>query len=187
MQTRNKSICCTTLHTLLHLGQISDQITCHFVEDKSKLKKLMKTGDRIFWMDYGTNLDREMTLKIIEPLPAGLHILVFPTVVEGIDWKMFAQKTLQGSSENAEQRGLSFDTTVGKKLGPGLYECEQTAARVWLMDSKLVSKKTNDFSFETFKQSGVKIGVMSEANIICHYTHECIGNILETSGITLEN
>jgi hypothetical protein len=40
--------------------------------------------------------------------------------------------------------------------------------------------------FKTLKNIGIKIGVMSEAIVVCHFVHECFGNILEASGVRLE-
>jgi len=94
---------------------------------------------------------------------------------------------------------LTFDTEVGKKLTPGLYECVKTSARVWAMDAKPVDKKirggkdpiklpleNNEEMFSTLSRIGVKIGVASEALVVCHYVHECFGNILESAGVKLE-
>ena len=40
--------------------------------------------------------------------------------------------------------------------------------------------------FDCLMRIGVKIGVASEASIICHFVHECFGNILEASGVKLQ-
>jgi hypothetical protein len=37
------------------------------------------------------------------------------------------------------------------------------------------------------KDDGIKIGVLNDVSALCHYTYECVGNILETSGIVLNN
>ena len=199
--TRNKSISATTLHTMMNLHMLCMQkgmhLEIHFVDDKTTLPKLIKTGERIFWMDYGTNLNAEILHKVLEPFDKGVHVVVFPSVKEGIDWAKFEKKTRAGSNEPAAQRGLEFDTVAGKKLADGLYECESTTARVWAMDGKPVDKKlrggkgdpvklpTDSDMFKVLKNLGIKIGVMSEAIVVCHYTHECFGNILEASGVNL--
>jgi hypothetical protein len=170
----------------------------HFVDDKSSLPKLIKTGDRIFWMEYGTNLNNEILPKVFEPMPKGTSVLVFPSVKEGINWEQFSQKTKAGSTEPAHQRGLAFDTEVGRKLTDGIYECTKTSARVWLMDAKPVDKKLrggkvnvllpltdNEAMFSRLMSLDLKIGVASEATVICHFVHECFGNILEASGVEL--
>ena len=202
--TRNKSISATTLHTMMNLHMLCMQrgvhIEIHFVEDRTVLPKIIKSGERIFWMDYGTNLNSEILHTVVDPFEKGVHVLVFPCVKEGIDWKMFEKKTMEGSSEPAGQRGLTFDTEVGKKLANGMYECQSTSARVWVMDSKPVDKKlrggkevvklptegSSEKMFKTLQTQGIKIGVMSEALVVCHFIHECFGNILEASGVKLE-
>ena len=202
MVTRNKSISATSLHTAMNLHMACMQrgmhLEIHFVEDKSSLPKLIKSGERIFWMDYGTNLNNETLIKVVDPLEKGLNVLVFPSVKEGSNWDQFAKKTKAGSTEPVGQRGLEFDTTVGKKLSDNLYELDKTSARVWAMDAKPVDKKlrggkepiklpldSNEAMFTTLKNIGIKIGVMSEAIVVCHYTHECFGNILEAAGVEL--
>lgn len=202
--TRNKSISATTLHTMMNLHMICMQrgihLEIHFVDDRSTLPKLIKTGERLFWMDYGTNLNNEILHKVVEPFDKGVQVLVFPSVKEGINWEQFTKKTKEGSTEPAGQRGLAFDTTVGKKLAEGLYECENTNARVWAMDTKPVDKKLRggkeiiklplegplENMFKKLKEIGIKIGVMSEAVVVCHFVHECFGNILEASGVKIE-
>ena len=202
--TRNKSISATTLHTMMNLHMLCMQkgqhLEVHFVEDRSTLPKLIKTGERLFWMDYGTNLNNEILYKVVDPFEKGVQVVVFPSVKEGINWDQFTKKTKDGSSEPAGQRGLTFDTEVGRKLADGLYECENTNARVWAMDTKPVDKKLRggkepiklplegppEVMFKTLKNIGIKIGVMSEAIVVCHFVHECFGNILEASGVRLE-
>ena len=201
--TRNKSISATTLHTMMNIHMLcmmrGTHLEVHFVDSKATLPKLIKTGERIFWMDYGTNLNQEILHKVLDPFDKGVQVLVFPSVVEGINWDQFEKKTKAGSTESAAQRGLNFDTEVGKKLAPGLYECVKTSARVWAMDAKPVDKKirggkdpiklpleNNEEMFGTLSKIGVKIGVASEALVVCHYVHECFGNILEAAGVKLE-
>lgn len=202
MVTRNKSMSATTLHTAMNVHMLCMQrgvhLEIHFLEDKSSLSKIIKSGERIFWMDYGTNLNTEVLQKVVDPFDKGCQVLVFPSVKEGINWDKFAKKTIEDSKEPVHQRGLEFDTTVGKKLADGLYECDKTSARVWVMDAKTVDKKlrggkeqiklpldSNESMFTTLKNLGIKIGVVSEAAVICHYTHECFGNILEAAGVEL--
>jgi hypothetical protein len=66
------------------------------------------------------------------------------------------------------------------------------------MDSKPVDKKlrgekiqvklpTEDAGemFDTLRRQGIKIGAATQARVVCHYVHECVGNILETQGVQL--
>jgi len=199
--TRNRSISATTLHTMMNMHVLCMQrgihIEIHFVDDKSSLPRIIKTGERIFWMDYGTNLNTEELHRAISPFDKGIQIMVFPSVKEGIHWDQFSKKTKNQTSEPVGQRGLEFDTEVGKKIDDGVYECVKTSARVWAMDAKPVDKKLrggkvpvklptgDDEMFECLKNLGIKIGVATKAVVVCHYVHECFGNILEASGVQL--
>ena len=200
--TRGKSIAVTTLHTLMNINMYALQkgthVDIHFVSDMSSLPKLLKTGERILWFDYGTNLDDQTLVKLMDPFEKDVRVLVCPSVKEGINWDMFRKKTLTGTSEPASQRGLTFDTEVGKKLADGLYEVNTTSARVWAMDSKPIDKKLRgekvqvklptesyEAMFESIKRLGIKVAAATKASVVCHYTHECVGNILETPGVRL--
>jgi hypothetical protein len=202
--TRNKSLAATTLHSLMNINMYSMMkgihVDIHFVSDMSGLPKLIKTGERIIWFDYGTNIDEETLKKLIDPFEKDVKVLVCPSVREGIDWDMFRRKTLAGSKEPVYQRALTFDTDVSKKLDDGLYEVVKTSARVWAMDSKPIDKKlrgdkvpvklpteTYESMFDCLKKLGIRIGAATRANVICHYVHECSGNILETPGVVLNN
>jgi hypothetical protein len=175
-------------------------VDVQFVTDLSGLPKLIKTGERIIWFDYGTNIDEETLKKLIEPFEKDVKVLVCPSVKEGIDWNMFRKKTLEGSTESSSQRALTFDTDVSKKLDDGLYEVVKTSARVWAMDSKPVDKKLRgdkiqvklptasyEEMFETLQKIGIRIGAATRARVVCHYIHECQGNILETPGVVFKN
>lgn len=202
-ETRNKAICATTLHTMMNIHVLCMQrgahLEIHFVDDKASLPKIIKSGERIFWMEYGTNLNNDILPKILDPMPKNLSILVFPSVKEGINWDQFARKSRTGSTEPAHQRGLAFDTEVGKKISDGLHECTKTSARVWLMDAKPVDKKLrggktpvvlpltdNEAMFSRLASLDLKIGVVTTAVVICHFVHECFGNILEAAGVELQ-
>jgi hypothetical protein len=32
----------------------------------------------------------------------------------------------------------------------------------------------------------VKVGALTKSQVVCHYTYECIGNILETPGVRVD-
>jgi hypothetical protein len=200
--TRNKSIAGTTLHTMMNMHMQCMvrglHVEIHFVADKTSLPKMIKTGERIMWLDYGTNIDEASIIKAIEPFEKGVQVLVFPAVKEGIDWDRFVKRTREGSTEPVHQRGLGFDTEVGKKIIDNIYDVTTTSARVWAMDAKPVDKKlrqgkvpinlplTDDGEmFKTLINNGIKVGAFTTADVVCHYIHECFGNILEMSGIKL--
>lgn len=170
---KNKSITCMTLHTLLNLNAQCAARHIHlnvaFVPDNSGMQKFIKQGERLVWFDYATNLDTTSIVKCVEPFDKGVQVLVFPSVKEEINWKMFKDKTLAGSTEPVSQRGLSFDTTVGKKLYDNVYEVTKTGARVWAMDARPVDKKlradklpvklpvdNSEDMFDKLRQLGIK-------------------------------
>jgi hypothetical protein len=167
-------------------------VEVHFMTDMSSLPKLIKTGERIVWFDYASNIDEATLPRLLDPFEKDIKVMVCPAVKEGVDWEMFRKKTLAGSKEPAHQRGLTFDTDVGKKWGDGLYEVTKSAARVWAMDSKPVDKKlrgektpiklATDSYEALFDQLTrlVKVGAFTNAQVVCHVIHECPGNILET-------
>lgn len=198
--TRNRSIAATTLHSLMnmHMYAFTKQIhlDIQFVQDLSVLPKLLKSGERIIWFDYGTNIDQDHIAPLFEPFLPGVRILVCPAVKEGIDWTMFQKKTLAKSREPDYQRGLHFDTDVTKKIAEGVYEVKTTSARVWALDSKPIDKKlrgekvqikldTSSYEnmFNQLQALGLKIAALTKAQVICHYQYRCEGNILETSGV----
>ena len=200
VQTRSKALATSALHSLLHMTTVclskSIELQYHFAENRSSIiPDLLKTGERIVWFDYGLSPNKEIIEKMIQPFEKDVQVLVFPCVTEGVNWEQFRKKTKEGTDEPVHQRGLSFDTSVGRKLAPGLYSCERSAARVLAMDSKPVNKKLRagkepiklpedpEAMFARLMQIGVKIGVASEAEILCHFVHECKGNILESSGL----
>jgi hypothetical protein len=169
-----------------------------FVKDMSVLPKLLKTGERIIWFDYGTNIDSDSMKYLLGSFEPSVRVLVCPAVKEGVDWDMFKRKTLAGSKEPEEQRGLHFDTEVTKKISDGVYEVKSTSARVWAMDSKPIDKKlrgekiqvkldTSSYEnmFRQIQNFGIRIAALTKAQVLCHYQYKCSGNILETTGVQL--
>lgn len=200
--TRNRSISATTLHTLMNINMLgimkSVHVDIHFVEDMSGLPKLIKSGERIVWLDYGTNIDQDNTNIIFQPFEKDVRVLVCPAVKEGIDWELFRKKTLAGSKEPASQRALAFDTEVGKKIIDGVYDVKKTSARVWIMDTKHIDKKlrgekiqvkldTSSYEamFDQLIRMNVRVAAATKVQVICHFIHKCSGNILETPGVNV--
>jgi len=171
-------------------------VDVHYVQDLSGLPKLIKSGERIVWLDYGTNIDQDNVRIVFEPFDKEVRVLVCPSVKEGIDWEMFRKKTLAGSSEPASQRALEFDTEVGKKIVDGVYDVKKTSARVWIMDPKSIDKKlrgektqvkldTSSYEamFDQLIRMGIRVAAATKVQVICHFIHKCSGNILETPGV----
>ena len=207
LTTKNKSVYVKTLHTLLGIESICSQTglplditfvnedTCNKIE---MMKKIAKTADRLVWLDYGISIDRDSIPEIVRKFE-GIDCLVFPCVREGIDWDMFASKCKQGSSEPANQMALAFDVDVSNKiLNKEMEFYEVTKAHnpaCWCMDTKRVLKKLKDkkkeFTFpkdiRTFFDKCVtgkiKIAAAVRARTFNHFTHECVGNIMNMSGL----
>lgn len=199
--TRNKSIAVTTLHSLMTINMHAAQRQIHvenmFVEGLEALPKLVKSGERIVWFDYGTNLDADSIPRVFNTMDKDIRVVVFPSVVEGVDWDMFRKKTEAGSTEPIHQRALNFDTDVSKKVvGTDLYDVEKTSARVWVMDSKPVDKKLKSAQknlscdsyeslFAQLKANNLRVVALPSATVIRHFTHKCLGNILEMPGVMM--
>ena len=162
-----------------------------FVQDKSSIMKHMKNCDRLLWIDYGTSVDLDTLQRMCGDFPDGYKILVAPCVLEGVDWALFKKKTIENSNEPVHQRGLHFDTTIVPTEKPiAEFVSSKTDCRVFAIDTKPVLKKLRDVdspykSMEHLKKIGVKIGVLRLCSVTCHYVYECIGNILESSGVKL--
>ena len=200
--TRNKSIAATTLHTLMNINMLAMMkgvhVDVHYVQDLSVLPKLIKSGERIVWLDYGTNIDQDNVQVVFQPFDKEVRVLVCPAVKEGIDWEMFRKKTLANSKEPSSQRALSFDTEVGKKIADGVYDVTKTSARVWIMESKPIDKKlrgdknpvkldTSSYEamFDQLLKMGIRVAAATKVQVICHFIHKCSGNILETPGVNV--
>jgi len=199
--TRNKSIAVTTLHSLMTIGMYGAQrqvpVEYMFVEGLDALPKLVKTGERIVWFDYGTNLDHDSIPRVLAPMEKDIRVVVFPSVVEGVDWDMFRKKTVEGSTEPIHQRALTFDTDVTKKVvGTDLYDVDKTSAHVWVMDSKPIDKKLKSIQknlscdsyeslFAQLKTNNLRVAALPSATVIRHFTHKCLGNILEMPGVMM--
>ena len=196
--TRNKSIAVTTLHSLMTIKMHAMSRGWHlevvFVDSLAALPKYVKTGERIVWFDYGTNLDVDSIPVLFNPMEKDVRAVVFPSVSEGVDWDVFKKKTVEGSTEPIHQRGLQFDTDVSKKIaGTNIWDVEKTSAHVWVMDSNHVNKKLKSISknlscdsyeglFQQLKGIGIRIAALPSAVVIRQYTYKCLGNILEIPG-----
>jgi len=183
------------------LGMYGSQRQVHidyvFVEGLDALPKLVKTGERIVWFDYGTNLDQDSIPRVFNTMEKDIRVVVFPSVVEGVDWDMFRKKTVAGSTEPIHQRALTFDTDVAKKVvGTDLYDVVKTSARVWVMDAKPVDKKLKSVQknlscdsyenmFAQLKSNNLRVVALPSATVIRHFTHKCLGNILEMPGVVM--
>lgn len=196
--TKNKSLNTTTLHTIMTLNMVcmskNIDLDVQFLTDRNSFHKLVKGCDRFVFLDYGVSVGLEVIQKLgIDDFPEGYKALVVPCVTGEVNWDQFKKKTLEGSNEPVNQRGLTFDVVTEpapKKHSENLYDfvSSSTDCRIFALDSKAILKKLRDVdsqfkSFEHLKKIGVKIGVLRSSPAICHYVYECIGNILDSPGV----
>ena len=103
---------------------------------------MYEKSDRVLFIDFGIGMDPESISQVFNNMD-GMGCLVFPGVLDGVDWGLFKSKVLDGSTEPVSQMGLHFDTEVGKKISGDVYAVEKTTAKVFVLNNKLVIKKTN--------------------------------------------
>jgi hypothetical protein len=193
--TRSKSCSVKTLHTILkmniHCIQQNVQNEILYVNDdpfeKSEMiKKCLSKCDRLFFIDFGINVDEESIKELFKPHD-GVGVLVFPGVKDGIDWGLFKHKVREGSEEPVSQMGLNFDTEVGQKVSKDIYKVKNTEARSWVMFSKNTLKKCKKFTasnmLNNLRDEDVKIYAFTASKLIMTYTHECVSNILSAAGV----
>lgn len=203
--TRGKSCHVKTLHTILRFnvlciqnGTVQNEVV--FVnedpfEKSEMIHKFIKTHDRIFFIDFGIQVDDE-SMKMVISKNDGYGCVVFPGVRDGINWTMFKEKVLAESTEPTEQLGLEFDTEVIAKVAENLHTVKTTGAKSWVLMCKHVLKQIKDkrtgtykihpkldVMFSKFKEHGVRIVAFTAAKLVNTYSHECIGNIVNSSGV----
>lgn len=194
--TKNKAIATMTLHSAMTINLVcmvrGINLEIQFHTDKSGFQKAMKSADRLIWLDYGVSIDRETIEKLLVPeFLENCKVLVIPCVNPIVDWDMFKKKTLANSQEPVHQRGLTFDVEYilnGNKKTYADFVCSSSDGRIISLDTKHVLKKLRDNnttykSLDQLKNLGVKIGVLKSCPVTCHHVYECVGNIIESSGV----
>lgn len=193
--SRNKSIYVTTLHMLLQLTamaiQSGHQMNVMFVNDMSDIAKLLKTNERILWVSYGSSLD----VPSFEHLFKKFEVAVFPAALEGVDWNQFKAGVQSRTTEPLHQVGLRFDTTVDKKIEDGVWTVSEASPAIWCIDCKVIDKlrvrkgegiklpTTTAELFKKFKEHDVRCIAYTTADVLMHYSHECVGSLLEVAGV----
>lgn len=203
--TRAKSCHVKTLHTILRFnlkcmqrGNTENEVV--FVDDEPFEKaeiiyKYLKTHERIFFIDFGIQVDDDSLDKVFDK-HENIGCLVFPGVTEGIDWGMFKEKVKNNVNEPVEQIGLHFDTSVTNKISENIYMVKETSAKSWVMMNKNITKNLKDKKngafkihprmstmFKKLQEGGVKIHAYTAAKLTMTYSHECISNILNAAGV----
>ena len=203
--TRANSCHVKTLHTILRFnlkcmqrGNTENEVV--FVNDEpfekaETIYKYLKTHERIFFIDFGIQVD-DVSLDKVFDKHENIGCLVFPGVTEGIDWEMFKEKVKNNVNEPVEQIGLHFDTSVTNKISENIYMVKETSAKTWVMMNKNVIKNLKDKKngafkihprmstmFKKLQEGGVKIHAYTAAKLTMTYSHECISNIINAAGV----
>lgn len=199
--TKNKSASVKTLHTILRFNikaltaqhQVSIVYTDDNVYEKSQaIAKAFKNSDRVVFVGYSASVDNESMDVMLGQFPPSYGGVVFPAATEGVDWPLFKKKIREGSTEPTSQMGLNFDTDVDKPIkNTELWTIKRTEPKVWCLESKQVIKALRERKGDGFKVplkhdelfTKIKTCAFAKARITLTYTHECLGNILETSGV----
>ena len=102
--TRNKSIAATTLHALMNINMHAMHrkihVDVHFVTDLSSLSKILKTGERIIWFDYASNINESLVPQMLDPFEKDIKALVKKGRAE-------IEKDMEAALETATNIGAS--------------------------------------------------------------------------------
>jgi hypothetical protein len=170
----------------------------HYMTKNKALTAHLSTSDRLLWIDYSVAFDDETIKKIIKPFEQGCQGLVFPALkTDSINWELFKQKVLEGTStEPVQQYAFEFDTVLHKKIKDHIYSIKETDPKCFCVDAKHVYKAFRNkkgevqkvpYSFFEFfnvlRDQSLKIYAFTDCQITLTYPHECFGNILNCAGI----
>lgn len=182
--TRNRSISTATLHTILNVNikcmLKGLDLNIHFMNTRDQVARLIEKGQQVLFLDFGTALD-DGTLDYILQNPEGFY--VFPAPLEGVDWEQFKRKTLAGSLEPVSQRALSFDVDREGTDLSAFYVGSKKTAR--LLRERKISFPVSE-TLKKLRAHGIPFTIYSEATVTKTFPHECLGNILDVSGVSLE-
>ena len=182
--TRNRSITASTLQTLVNMNVKcmlrNRDLSIHMMDTRDGLAKLVEKGDTVLFLDYSTSIDDASMDKCFEEFDG---VRIFPGPVEGVDWDQFRRRTLEGVSEPVSQRALKFDVDV-----PG---AEPSA---FVVGGKKFFRKLRDKKLKfPIKDTISKLRAFDLHPVVVHtavvtrsFPHECLGNILEVSGVRLD-
>ena len=201
--SRNRSVYARTLHTVLAIQGACRQngidMDVIFADDNEVEKlKILKTNlkgcDRILWFDYGMSVTPQSVSGLFLRPVTGVDCGVLPAPVkDAIDWGTFVSEVNKNTSEPNHQIALTFDTEVGpREIIPDImYEVKSTCPQLWWADSKKMLKKINKNAptarvmDDIFKNAKLQFGAVVGADVHTHFTHECMGGIMNMSGIRM--
>lgn len=201
--SKNRSIYARTLHTVLGIQAAARQsgvaldlvfVNDDEVEKLNILKKNLKGCDRIIWIDYGMSVTRETIQAFFVKAVTGTDGAVLPAPLKDkVDWGAFKAEVEKNTTEPVYQVALKFDTEVGtKEIIPGImHEVRSTTPQLWYLDAKKASRKINKNAEgarvleDVFKKAKLQLGAITFSDVHTHFTHECMGNIMNMSGLTV--
>ena len=202
--TRSKSCSVKTLHTMLRLNLLcmktDTQHEIVYVNDDAHEKHQiildkLKSCDRLLFIEVGVHIDDTSLERVLE---SKYDAVVFPAARPGVNWEMFKKKSIENTDEPASQMGVDFDTDIGVKVAESIYKVKSTNPKAWVVDAKtchrtIKNKKTQTVNlpiarkdmFDKLITNGMKIYAYTGAKLTITYPHECISNILESAGVSL--
>jgi hypothetical protein len=154
-------------------------LAIHMMDNRDGVAKLVEKGDTVLFLDYSTSIDDSAMEKCFTDFDG---VVVFPGPVEGVDWDQFKRKTLEDSKEPVSQRALKFDVDVG--ADPSAFVVGGNKFHRKLRDKKL-KFPTRD-TLAKLKAHDLHPVIHSASTVTRTFPHECLGNILEVSGVRLD-
>ena len=203
--SKNRSIYARTLHSILAFQSACTQAGVNmelaFVDDNEldkfkKLKEVLKGSDRVIWIDYGMSVNNPDVKGFFIKSLTGIDGAVFPSPVKDVvDWSAFVSEIKKGTSEPDNQVALTFDTELGStELIPDVMNnVITTSPQIWWVDSKKGIKKINKNTpgarvlGDVFSGAKLNWGGLTFPTVHTHFTHECMGGIMNMSGVKIES
>ena len=202
--SKNRSVYARTLHTTLAFQSACKQTGVNmelvFIDDNElgkfkQLKEALKGSDRVIWVDYGMSVQNTDVTGFFVKSMVGIDGAVFPAPLKDVvDWGTFVSEIKKGTSEPVNQIALTFDTELGtREIIPDIMnDVKTTSPQIWWVDSKKVLKKINKNTpnarvlGDVFSGTKLNWGGLTFPTVHTHFTHECMGGIMNMSGIKIE-
>lgn len=181
--TRNRALTAATLHTLLNMNikcmQKGRDLGIHFMHDRSGFHKMIDKDSTAVFLDYATSVDDDTLDTLFEEFDG---VRVFPGPVATVFWDQFKKKTLDGTEEPLHQRGLKFDIDAGEDPCAFAVKGKKTIKK--FKDKNLKFPVEN--ILEKLKANDIHPVIHGKAVVTRTFPYECLGNILDVSGVTVD-
>lgn len=182
--TRNRSLTSSTLQTLVNMNVKcmlkNKDLAIHMMDTRDGLAKLVEKGETVLFLDYSTSIDDASMDKCFEDFDG---VRIFPGPVEGVDWDQFRKRTVDGTSEPVSQRALKFDIDI-PGTDPSAFVVGGNKFFRKLRDKKI--KFPVKDTINKLKVHDLHPVIIPTATVTRSFPHECLGNILEVSGVRLD-